>query len=200
MELATLEMPREQAAVAFKEYRHAVRAAKTATLNSEDAQIARAYKALADGNQVVDINEAFRSAGYDNRGLPRLAISRADHKQVVVVRAWLDRSPVLSIRPSVLEHFYRGQYAGQCFDVPFGPTEPPRETFRSIVPNIPPHLRPPHALTNYHLLWEPVWMLRPRPPGDPALLKHLGGPLYAVLAVGDLTPIEQAVLSMTRSL
>ena len=50
-----------------------------------------------------------------------------------------------------------------------------------------------------HLLWEPRWERRPRPPGDPALLKHLAGPLYAVLATWDLTPVEQAVLGVTRS-
>lgn len=31
------------------------------------------------------------------------------------------------------------------------------------------------------------------PPGDPLLLKHLAGTLYAVLAVWDLTELERAV-------
>jgi hypothetical protein len=68
----------------------------------------------------------------------------------------------------------------------------------AILPLIPPRLRPPHGLDNYHLLWEAVWT-RPRTrraPGDPALLKHIGGDLWAVLAVWDLTPLEQAVLEM----
>jgi hypothetical protein len=33
------------------------------------------------------------------------------------------------------------------------------------------------------------------PPEDPALLKHIGGDLYAVLAVWNLTELERAVLS-----
>jgi hypothetical protein len=40
--------------------------------------------------------------------------------------------------------------------------------------------------------WEPV------PPTDPALLKHIAGDLYAVLAVWDLTELERAVIAGTR--
>ena len=61
----------------------------------------------------------------------------------------------------------------------------------AIVPSIPPLHRPHDSLENYWLLWEAEWT---RPPVDPALLKHLGLNLYAVLAVWDLTPLEQAVL------
>jgi hypothetical protein len=38
----------------------------------------------------------------------------------------------------------------------------------------------------------------PRPPGDPALLRPIGGDLYAVEAVWDLTELEQLVLSQRR--
>lgn len=62
----------------------------------------------------------------------------------------------------------------------------------AMVPIIPPELRPPHALSNYHILWEADW--RPEPPVDPALLKHIGGDLYAVLATWNLTEVERAVL------
>lgn len=37
------------------------------------------------------------------------------------------------------------------------------------------------------------------PPGDPALLKHMGGDLYAILAVWDLSPLERAVLAGKRA-
>jgi hypothetical protein len=67
-----------------------------------------------------------------------------------------------------------------------------RPTAEAIVPTIPPDLRPPHALRGYHILWEAAWT--PTPPSDPVLLKSLGGPLYAVLAQWDLTPLERAVL------
>jgi hypothetical protein len=72
------------------------------------------------------------------------------------------------------------------------------EMLKAMAPVIPPALRPAHHLRNYHLLWEAEWSRIPRPPGDPALLKHVAGDLYAVLAVWDLTPLEQAVLAGTR--
>lgn len=42
------------------------------------------------------------------------------------------------------------------------------------------------------ILWEAEWQAVP--PKDPALLRHLGGDLYAVVAVWDLTELERAVL------
>jgi hypothetical protein len=48
------------------------------------------------------------------------------------------------------------------------------------------------------VLWEVeewTWRTTPRPPGDPALLRHVGGDIYAVEAIWDLTPLEQLVLS-----
>jgi len=201
MELQTIEMPKEEAERAFHEYRHAVRSAKTATLNSEDAQIARCYKALAEGRQVINIMDAFKQAGEDDRGLPRLAVARADETKL---NLWRTRDGGVTMWPGSLGRWpHSAPYEGRVFhftDFSKLPARRPwRAEFKAIVPNIPPAFRPPHSLQNYHLLWEPKWEPRPRPPADPALLKHLGGPLYAVLATWDLTPVEQAVLGVTRN-
>src|SRR3972149_3072407 len=91
MELPTVTMPQAEALTAFQAYRHAVRSAKTATANSEDAQIARCYKVIADGKKVLNILDAFEQAGFDERGLPRLAISRADYQRIDV---WGTRTSV----------------------------------------------------------------------------------------------------------
>lgn len=201
MNLNTIEMPQAEARAAFEEYRKAVRSAKTSATNAEDAQIARAYKALAEGKAVLNIEEAFTTAGYDDRGLPRLAISRADYQHVAITARSVGPR-VLEMGPENKVGWQRRAGAvleGQIFRIPVGEIKPSFQTMYAVVPNIPPHLRPPHDLKNYHLLWEPEWRTRPRPPGDPALLKWLGGPLYAVLAVWDLTPVEQAVLGVTRA-
>ena len=63
-----------------------------------------------------------------------------------------------------------------------------------MVPIVPPQLRPHWGLHNYHILWEADW--QKVPPRDPALLERIGGDLYAVLAVWDLTELERAVLAM----
>ena len=64
------------------------------------------------------------------------------------------------------------------------------------IPYIPPQFRPPHALENYHLLWEAEWR---RNSGsqrrDPMLLRRIGGDLFAVVAAWDLTDVEKLVLA-----
>lgn len=214
MKLATIEMPQQEAQEAFAEYRRAVRSAKTAQTNTEDAQIARCYKALAVGNQVIDLLDVMQKAGEDQCGLPKLAISRADFEHARMYRDWLSGTVEMGtdrLFPS-WNRRSGADYSGELFrfverfTVRRGVLKNTRggvaEDFTAIVPNIPPSLRPPHDLKNYHLLWEASWeVLRiPRTsPRDPALLKHLGGPLYAVLATWDLTPVEQAVLGVTRN-
>ena len=213
MKLQTIEMPVEEAKQAYLDYRRAVRAAKTAATNSEDAQIARCYKALSEERQIINIMDAFARAGEDKDGLPRLAITRADSQRILLARNWGAGS--CDMYPAELGGYYQNRpYEGQVFqftslserESPFRRPSWDRKTtvavnrFTALVPNIPPRLRPPHDLKNYHLLWEAKWDIeRPRSPRDPALLKHLGGPLYAVLATWDLTPVEQAVLGVTRS-
>jgi hypothetical protein len=71
-----------------------------------------------------------------------------------------------------------------------------------MVPLIPPRFRPsPRRLRHCHILWEvEQWTMTA--PHDPALLRHVCGDLWAVLAVWDLTELERLVLSQratTRS-
>lgn len=141
--------------------------------------------------------------------LPALAAFRADQRW-----AWTDgvgRDGTLSLRGRAAARWNGGGelrfQAVELFARDDGRdvlswNEP---TFRALLPTIPPHLRPTRALygervtlplKNYLVLWEAEWQLdRTVPPGDPALLKHLGGTLYTVEAQWDLTPVEKAVLA-----
>lgn len=67
-----------------------------------------------------------------------------------------------------------------------------RASGRAVVPSIPARFRPDGDLSQYHILWEPIW--EPTPPGDPILMKHLHGDFFVVLAQWDLTAIEKAAL------
>ena len=67
---------------------------------------------------------------------------------------------------------------------------------KAIVPIVPPQFRPAGSLKRYFILWEADWEEVPR---DPMLLRYLGGDLFAVLAVWDLTEIERTVLARTRA-
>lgn len=70
--------------------------------------------------------------------------------------------------------------------------------WRAMVPIVPPKHRPPNGFGTRLVLWEAddwTWSTPPAPPHDPALLRHVGGDIYAVEAVWDLSALERLVLS-----
>lgn len=198
MELATLDMDRTKAREKFLEYRRSVRARH----NKEDEQIMRGYRALSQGHQVIDIVATIRKGGTTTvpphwRGgkpcwVPRLALMRAD-------QAWC---MVRTYDSGRVEYHHTGRpqtnERRNYFRLPLGTFTPPPDTTdcwwtaKAMVPPVPPAFRPADKIGNYHLLWEAEW--KREPPKDPALLKHIGGDLYAVLAVWDLTELERCVL------
>jgi hypothetical protein len=207
MDLATITMDKADARRAFIDYRNAVRERHTA----EDAQIMRGYRALARGQQVINLREVLRDGGCFDDGLPRLAVAQSDSEWVWLARR---RDGAVTFLPAARIHHNRKRGVTAlppgtlptCLELghsrdPRGWCDGPHDGWwssrrRAMVPIVPPALRPVHSLESYWTLFEvPQWLVAPRPPGDPALLKHIGGELYAVIAIWDLTPLEQAVLA-----
>jgi hypothetical protein len=186
MNVPLIEMPVEEAKAAFHEYRRAV----WAQHREDDVALMRGYKALAKGQQVLDLENVMRTAGLDEQGRPRLAICRADS-----LHCWFEHSRYISREGyrTVFASKERHARAGDrvVFAQDFFGRALTNRTFRAIVPSIPPRFRPKIALSNFHILWEAEWQTVPR---DPILLRHLSGCLYAVLASWDLTELEMAVL------
>lgn len=188
MDVATISMPAEEAKQAYHEYRKATRN------NPEDQAIMMGYRALARGQAVIDLTEAMMRAGIDDKGLPKFAVARADWKQVFFKgwgggAGWFARE----------EKFFHYNFRSDASSIRFGNMTFPEKVGdyhwrhpHSIVPIIPPKLRPAHDLSNYVILWEAIWNQVPK---DPLLLKHLTGDLYAVLAMWDLTELERTVLA-----
>lgn len=186
MNVSTISMDKNQAKQAFLQYRDLVRLRH----NAEDEAIMRGYKHLSKGKALIDVSAAIAHAGTDHKYLPRLAISRADYK-IVWYRGWRNGSGrftpsqwpnASTVRSGVFE-MKEGTFpifSGSAFDA------------KAIVPIIPAHLRPAGSLKRFHILWEADWEAVPR---DPMLLRHMGGCLFVVLAVWDLTEIERAVLA-----
>lgn len=191
MNLATISMDKAAAVEAFKDYR----AAFMAERNRIDGELMRGYKALSEGKQLLRLTETITAGGLDDAGRPRLAIARADER-AIEYNIWNGDGSV-TFRPS-------GQSAvrarDRVFEMPRGtlPGIKAASAFEAMVPLIPPRLRPRINIENFHILWESVWTprARSRAPKDPALLRHLGGDLWAVLAIWDLTDLERAVLEM----
>lgn len=191
MDLSTITMERNEARQKFLEYRHAVRERH----DQEDEAIMRGYRALSRGQQVIHLSDTIKAGGLDDEGLPKLAVMQAD---LVWCHLRVSSTDVVFSDDNDnwrQRHRRRFRFGVDLFDPQ--PTEAWHR--QAMVPIVPPALRPADKLGNYHVLWEvPKWEKVPRPPGDPALLKRIGGDLFAVVAIWDLTPLEQAVLSGRR--
>jgi hypothetical protein len=190
MELQSITMPgdteqeqRQAARVAFLQYRHAVRERH----DKEDEQIMRGYRALSQGKQLIHLRDTIKAGGLGNDGRPRLAVMRADQKWCFFRRSWDGGFSFTNDGDA-----WRSRHQTRMrFDSTVLEIDKPAEA-QALVPLIPPGLRPNIALSNFHTLWEAEW--KRVPPRDPALLRHLGGDLFAVVAVWDLTELERAVL------
>jgi hypothetical protein len=202
MNVTPIKMNRADALSAFREYQAAVRADRPdvrKAWKAEDVALMQAYKHLARGTAVIDLQAAMTEAGsklFDGCPipLPCLAIVAADapecHLELkqdggasFATARWVRaRRNITRFPAGTFPVFTSGGHAFW-----------PHHQKSTPTPIIPPHLRPKHNLANYRTLWE-VEAWTNEPPKDPMLLKPLGGMLYAVLATWDLTAMERAVL------
>lgn len=202
MDVQTVEMEPEAAAKAFREYR----AAFMADRNRIDGELMRGYKALSEGKTLISLLEAFRAAGVDDFGRPKVAIARADEDHIEMQR---DRDGGIHFNPSF---WGRASSVDRIFDLPagtlpvltkeqeahvFGRNDTAwNQRWSAALPFIPPRYRPTTAIVNYHLLWEAEWRRRAGSQRkDPMLLRRIGGDLFAVVAAWDLTEVEKLVLA-----
>jgi len=172
-------------------------------LEREDEELMIAYKALAQGQQVINLPQVMRAAGVQEKThLPALAIARATWKdcffQIQNGRGFYSEDQWIHWRerdratPTKVVRLAGSVFPGETTNE-FWRTEHrlPRYPVKAIVPSIPPHLRP-SKLENYFILWDAVW--QPAPPVDPLLLKRLGRDTFAIVAQWDLTPLERSIL------
>lgn len=201
MNVTTITAPVEEAKAKLAEYRAALKK----RFDKTDEVLVKTYRQLAKGNMIVNVADAIVAAGLDELHRPKMAIARADAEHV-----WFDRSVWSTRRGSrYVSAFFtdnRNRTAAKSFEFP-------RNSFadcpdncqlkhpcvRAMVPLIPPQFRPPHSLSNYHILWDAEGTWEAEPPVDPFLLKRISGDLFAVLAVWDLTELERSVLKGIRA-
>jgi hypothetical protein len=207
MDLPTFTMDKKTAEARLAAYEGLLDEQRTA----EDEQIKRGYRSAAKGFPVLRLSETIASGGYFDSGLPKIAIARADAKLCVVEREsnWRSSPEHDFVFCDDEWHENRGALIGQHTVKVTVPFIEPRATAmarrmstgQTIVPIIPPELRPkPRRMRGFHILfeveeWKPLRRRGGAVPGDPALLRHIGGDLWSVVGVWDLTDLERAVLS-----
>ena len=192
MELTALEISPDEAKAKLAEYEGLLASERTA----EDRAIAQGYRAAARGLPVISLPRTIAAGGFHDDGLPRIAVVRADAAECEV--RWSRQDLVFHDENS---HRNMGAMVGAHsvrVTVPGDMLPDGRKRWgsgKTIVPIVPPRYRPrPRRLRHCHILWEVESWTR-IPPVDPALLRHIRGDLWAVLAVWDLTDLERYVLS-----
>jgi hypothetical protein len=195
MDLAPLQIGEDEAREKLAEYEKALRASR----NAEDEAIAAGYRAASRGLPVISLSRTVAAGGFHDSGLPRIAVLGAEARQCFArwdgdALVFADRDDWRANRGALVNaHSVRVRLAGDDL-----PQRRWRVHGSGMVPLIPPRLRPsPRRLRHCHILWE-VEQWTPVPPRDPALLRHIRGDLWAVLAVWDLTELERMVLSQRR--
>lgn len=165
----------------------------------EDDAVRAGLRAAKRGLPVISLSAVMAAGGTFPDGLPRLAVARANATTVYVQA----RFPTAERCTYVFheEPWDRGRaVVGRNrveVTVPAPVVPARRRTWHAstIVPTVPPNVRPSkRRLRLFHVLWE-VERWDPTPPVDPALLRHIRGDLWAVQATWDLTPLERAVLA-----
>lgn len=209
MDVPIITMDQGEAVEKREEYRAAVKADEYPNTpegkraRALDAAAAEGFKAIAAGKRVINVATALSVGGQftegRHRGLPRLAIARADATFVRFDVYGSTGSPRYSYTAGFdASAGWRKQNRELVFpDLVWN--EPlareaygRRHRWQAIVPTIPPAVRPKWArLFSHFILWEADWE---RAPVDPFLLRHLAGDLYTVEAEWDLTELERSLL------
>lgn len=175
-------------------------------IEKEDTFLRDMYKAMSQGQRVLNLGSVLKTAGLNAQKLPVLAVAQADWKTV-----WLTRTPT-----GQFAFNGKGPWGARCRDgtwldgtlafvsATFGDelidtawrdrNNYSRLPVKAMVPSIPAHLRPDANLREFHILFEAEWTAAP--PVDPILLRRCGpdNPMFSVVAQWDLSPVERAVL------
>lgn len=204
MDLQPIKMTRFEARETLQQYRAILKEKRS----KEDIAIMRSAKAIMGGQQVIKLTDTIHAGGYDAESFPRLAVARADDPWVACVRHGINvRMCGIARENEWLETWgnamasieRRAKQANpRAFYLHAAPGIVNEKRANAIVPSIPPQHRPDGALERFYVLFEANW--KPVPPLDPALLSPLGGGMFAVVAVWDLTELERAVLGTQRGI
>lgn len=223
MNLSTVEIPRTGARERAAQYRRIARSLPAGSEQAEEmAQIALAYERAARQDvALISLSKTIAAGGTVQRTLvwhkntdserrerfllPRLAVCNADARFAYTLGVRNNGQVEFSPRAHPGDHASARIVVESGFGLAAGIRPAGRLSrwssgaWSAMVPICPPEHRPARATTlaSFFVLWEALWewTVVPPPPGDPALLKHVGGDLYAVLAVWDLTELEQLVLA-----
>lgn len=167
-----------------------------------DDRVNAAHRALEEGRQLVNLRQALQKGAQPRSGterdglgqmvvglnerMPKLAVVRADKPEVSVN---VHRSGETTLKA--------GRWSYEIATPPWD-GDPIHYSAVAAVPTVPPALRVPN-MKDHLILWEPEWRRISQRNAihinvDPALLEHVVGDLWMVVAAWELTELEIAAL------
>lgn len=219
MDVSLVRVDPNEASRKLAEYQQYLGAGHAGT---EYQRIAQGYEIAARGGRLLRLSLVFEGCPRDERGRPRLAIARADRRQVKVTVG--DRADEFDARDRFSSWGRGGRLRDGLIPVmrPFVPAglatwrqektlaNPSNANYYrnlavagySLVPIVPPDLlsrrRAQFQQGRLFILWEVErWAddpIRSNPDRDPYLLRRVSDDMFEVLAEWDLTPLEMAIM------
>ncbi len=202
MEVSTVDIDKDLAKLKYKEYLEAVKTRKAKEYNA----LRRAYRALSKGYKVIDIYKAFEDTGLGADGRPKLAIVRADAKQVYFTKLADGAGRFSRHVPSNWQRheiatdvnlpqgiFARWKVIDPAkTDAAWGNIFEAEST--TNVPIVPAEVAMPKAPENYYILFEVDKWSKIAPVRDPYLLERINDNSFIVLAEWMVTPVEALIM------
>jgi len=185
MNVPTIEMDPEAAAEKADEYHRAFEKSG----NEEDADLAKGFDALTEGKRIISLLRVFDVCPADNKGRPRLAIARADRRQV----NW-------SGSEFHADRWSRGAKPKHAM-IPIRWRISGSSSGYADLPVIPPDIRGGRNLAKHFVLWEveqwAEFSSGVQPDRDPYLLRRVnsGLDLFVVVAEWNVTELERAYVA-----
>lgn len=179
-----------------------IKALKKSQRSPEDDALLSLYTSVAKhGARVLTLSAAFRQAGLNELGQPRIAIAQADWLRVSCgrVAATWNRMQDPANFGLLFEDPAKWRSRVGKINLPAGcfTQTPTDKALTTPVPYVPAKIRPKFHLRNYHVLFEvEEWTVEMQ--RDPFLLKHIMGETYAVIAEWELTELEAQLIGGMR--
>lgn len=182
-------VPREKARKEWIKHVEALKTRNDQHLND----LKKLYFQLSKGRKVIDIYEAFKFAGVNEKQEPRLAIVKADEKMVYFTKKengsgkfshdnWSSWSKLEVWLPEGTFPKFRKK-KGENYSW---------NSIKTHTPIIPADKMPKGKLSGYYIFWEvEKWDQVPK---DPMLLKRITKNLFIVFEIWNLTKLERALI------
>lgn len=196
-----ITLPKEKAKEEWKKYCEVLKKRKEKFLKI----MKDAHYQLKEGRELIDIYDVMKKAGLNDKGEPKLAISRADLTTVYFQKrdegsgrfGETDDYNSLSYNKDLIElpqktfniHWERKGQAEWSIN---------KRLIKTKVPIIPVELLPEGELKNYYILWESKEWEEVPETKDPIILKRISENLFVILGSWDLTPLEQSIMRGTK--